>query len=118
MAVINEATRSICFLIFAPRLKNQIFGSRTYLKIEEKLSITSNRLRLISSSIIIGILWALEHSCLSHFDNTIYPSKEKWEKIISTSLVVIQWDPERDIHLNKQDYRTIQIGLTPLAAKL
>jgi len=65
-----------------------------------------------------GFLWALEHSCLSHFDSRIFPSKEEWEKVKSNSPVVVQWDPERDIHLNKLEYRAIQIGLTPPAAKL
>lgn len=65
-----------------------------------------------------GFLWALEHSCLSHFDSTIYPSKEEWERTKSNSPVVVQWDPERDLHLNKLEYRAIQIGLTPPAAKL
>ncbi len=64
-----------------------------------------------------GFLWALEHSCLSHFDGKIHASHDEWKKIKSTSPVVIQWDPERDIYLNKLDYRAIQIGLTPPAAK-
>jgi hypothetical protein len=65
-----------------------------------------------------GFLWAVEHSCLSHFDSSIHAGYEEWEKLKNTSPVVIQWDPERDIHLNKLEYRAIQIGLTPPAAKL
>ena len=65
-----------------------------------------------------GFLWALENSCLSHFDSSIHPSKEEWKKIKSKSPVIVQWDPERDIRLNKLEYRAIQIGLTPPAAKL
>lgn len=64
-----------------------------------------------------GFQWALEHSCLSHFDSTIHASYEEWRRLKNNSPVVIQWDPERDIHLNKLDHRAIQIGLTPLAAK-
>ncbi|KAA9002456.1 DUF4291 domain-containing protein [Affinibrenneria salicis] len=36
---------------------------------------------------------------------------DEWKKKIQQANVVIQWDPERDIHLNKLPYRTIQIGL-------
>lgn len=35
----------------------------------------------------------------------------EWQSQIKASDVVIQWDPERDIRLNKLDHRTIQIGL-------
>lgn len=65
-----------------------------------------------------GFLWALTHSSLSHFDNTLYRNLEEWEKTKRASPVIIQWDPERDILLNKLNYRTIQIGLTLHAAKL
>jgi hypothetical protein len=65
-----------------------------------------------------GLLWALEHSCLSHFDSSTHADYEEWKKLKNTSPVVIQWDPERDIHLNKLEYRALQIGLTPPAAKL
>ena len=34
-----------------------------------------------------------------------------------TSSVRIQWDPERDIELEKLDYRSIQIGLTGVAVE-
>lgn len=64
-----------------------------------------------------GFLWALEHSCLSHFDKSTYESHEEWKKIKS-SPVVIQWDPERDLLFRKLSCRAIQIGLTPAAVKL
>jgi Domain of unknown function (DUF4291) len=31
--------------------------------------------------------------------------------VASTSDVVVQWDPERDIQLNRMDYRAIQVGI-------
>ena len=65
-----------------------------------------------------GFKWALENTVLSHFDPDIYKTYEDWQKTKENAPVVIQWDPERDIYLNKLDYRTIQIGLTPPAAKL
>jgi len=53
----------------------------------------------------------LGQAVLSHFDPLYHSSQEQWKKELDASDVVIQWDPERDIHLNKLDYRTIQIGL-------
>ena len=65
-----------------------------------------------------GFLWALQNSCLSHYDSNIYQNREDWKRKKNISPVVIQWDPERDLFLNQLDYRSIQIGLTPPAAKL
>jgi hypothetical protein len=59
-----------------------------------------------------GFEWTLEHSCLSHFESKVYQSHEEWLHIKQNSPVRIQWDPERDIQLNKLDYRSIQIGLS------
>ena len=56
-----------------------------------------------------GFEWALAHGCLSHADESI--SKEKWTTKKEASPVRIQWDPERDLLLRPQKYRTIQIGL-------
>lgn len=64
-----------------------------------------------------GFQWALENSCLSHFDPDIHESKEEWENKVKTTPVRIQWDPERDIHLEKLPYRTIQIGLSGIAVE-
>lgn len=56
-----------------------------------------------------GFLWCLKHAVLSkkHSDLSI----EEFIKLKENSPVVIQWDPERDIQLNKLDYRSIQIGI-------
>ncbi len=59
-----------------------------------------------------GFQWALDNSCLSHFDPEFYKSREEWKEKLQISPVRIQWDPERDIHLEKLDYRSIQIGLS------
>lgn len=60
-----------------------------------------------------GFEWALNHSCLSHAD----PSKtvEEWRILKDKSPVRIQWDPERNLLLEPQPYRTIQIGLHKIA---
>ncbi len=59
-----------------------------------------------------GFDWALKHACLSHFDTAFHPSYEAWQAQLAQSPVRVQWDPERDLFLNKLDYRSIQIGLS------
>jgi Domain of unknown function (DUF4291) len=59
-----------------------------------------------------GFDWALEHSCLSHFDSSVHSSTESWQTLLEQSPVRVQWDPERDIVMNKLNYRSIQIGLS------
>lgn len=65
-----------------------------------------------------GFKWAISNSVLSHFVSSEYDNYNDWLTAKETKPVVIQWDPERDIFLNKLNYRSIQIGLTPPAAKL
>ncbi|MFC4056820.1 DUF4291 domain-containing protein [Planomonospora corallina] len=57
-----------------------------------------------------GFEWALAHSCLSHPG----PGTDRtgWAERLRRSPVRIQWDPERDLHLNALPYRSIQIGLS------
>lgn len=62
-----------------------------------------------------GFEWALKHSCLSHRPESM--SAEKWVNVKKSHPVRIQWDPERDIELNKLDYRSIQIGLSGIAVE-
>ncbi len=64
-----------------------------------------------------GFEWALQNSCLSHFDSTIHPSYDTWKKTLKNSPVRIQWDPEKDIFLQPLDYRSIQIGLSGIAVE-
>lgn len=56
-----------------------------------------------------GFEWALEHGCPSHPDPAM--SKGDWAKLKAASPVRIQWDPERDLHLQPLPYRAIQIGI-------
>ncbi|MDE1495135.1 DUF4291 domain-containing protein [Xenorhabdus bovienii] len=58
-----------------------------------------------------GFREILQQGVISHYDPDLFHSQEEWKKEIQQSNVVIQWDPERDIHLNKLERRTIQIGL-------
>jgi len=63
-----------------------------------------------------GFDWALEHSCSSHADPSI--SGEEWSKLKESSPVRIQWDPERNLQLEPQPYRSIQVGLGRAAVDL
>ncbi len=58
-----------------------------------------------------GFHWALEHSCLSHYDRDVHPSRDVWMERVHETPVRIQWDPERDLCHQPLDHRTIQIGL-------
>ncbi|MEW7278186.1 DUF4291 domain-containing protein [Aquimarina sp. 2201CG1-2-11] len=64
-----------------------------------------------------GWEWALKNACLSHFIKDIHITQETWKEALHNSPVRIQWDPEKDIFLNKLDYRSIQVGLTGIAVE-
>lgn len=59
-----------------------------------------------------GFEQALCESCLSHFEAGTYPSHEAWEARKRASPVRVQWDPERDVHLNPLPWRSLQVGLS------
>lgn len=63
-----------------------------------------------------GFEWALENSCPNHPDPGM--SHEEWQHLKEKSPVRIQWDPERDLLLQPQSHRTIQIGLSKEAVRL
>ncbi len=63
-----------------------------------------------------GFAWALAHSCPSHPADGM--SADAWAAQKAASPVRIQWDPERDLHLNPLDHRAIQIGLGGAAVPL
>jgi hypothetical protein len=58
-----------------------------------------------------GFEWALLHSCLSDFDARIHSSRDEWASCKMTAPVTIQWDPGRNLSLDRLERRTIQIGL-------
>lgn len=64
-----------------------------------------------------GFEWALQNSCLSHFDSTIHSSCGTWKETLKNSPVRIQWDPEKNLFLQPLDYRSIQIGLSGIAVE-
>lgn len=61
-----------------------------------------------------GFEWALENSCLSHFDSAVHSSYDTWKEALNNTPVRIQWDPEKDILLQPLNYRSIQIGLSDI----
>jgi len=62
-----------------------------------------------------GFAWALKNSCPSHPEPGM--SQDEWNQIKKNSPVRIQWDPERDLHLQPLSYRSIQIGLSKEAVR-
>lgn len=63
-----------------------------------------------------GFEWALAHSCPSHPDDSM--NKEEWITLKENTPVRIQWDPERNLYLEPQAHRAIQIGLSKQAVEL
>lgn len=60
-----------------------------------------------------GFEWALVHSALSHFVPAVHTSEANWKAEVAASPVRIQWDPERDAHLNPiAEVRSLQVGLS------
>ena len=62
-----------------------------------------------------GFEWALKNACLSHPDPSM--TREEWAEFKSRHPVRIQWDPERDLHLQPLPYRSLQMGLEGEAAQ-
>ncbi|PHM36568.1 DUF4291 domain-containing protein [Xenorhabdus innexi] len=58
-----------------------------------------------------GFKEIIQQGVISHYDPKMSVSRDIWKDKVQKSDVVIQWDPERDISLNKLEQRTIQIGL-------
>ena len=58
-----------------------------------------------------GFDWGLERGVLSQFDATVHGSHEAWKRALAEAPVRIQWDPDRDFHLERLERRAVQIGL-------
>jgi hypothetical protein len=63
-----------------------------------------------------GFEWALAHSCPSHPEPST--SYQDWTNLKNASSVRVQWDPERDLHLQPLRYRAIQVGVSGEAVPL
>lgn len=63
-----------------------------------------------------GFLWALRHSCLSHYVAALHEDHGAWKRELRLSPARVQWDPERDLRLRPLPYRSLQLGLSGEAA--
>ncbi|MFI6160654.1 DUF4291 domain-containing protein [Micromonospora haikouensis] len=59
-----------------------------------------------------GFEWALTRACLSHYDRDMHGDKATWSRLLKTSPVRVQWDPERSLRLSALPYRSLQVGLS------
>ena len=62
-----------------------------------------------------GFEEALASASLSHYDDSVYSSPEQWRVRKEASPVRVQWDPERDLHLEPLPWRSLQVGLSGVA---
>ncbi|WP_229868121.1 DUF4291 domain-containing protein [Streptomyces chryseus] len=63
-----------------------------------------------------GFDWALRHACLSHYAPGLHADQAAWKRALRRAPARVQWDPERDVHLNPLPYRSLQLGLAGEAA--
>ncbi|ROZ63214.1 DUF4291 domain-containing protein [Ramlibacter sp. WS9] len=63
-----------------------------------------------------GFEWALAHSCGSHSPAGM--SEDEYAALKQRCPVRVQWDPERDVHLQPLAHRAIQLGLSKEAVRL
>ncbi|MEW1924211.1 DUF4291 domain-containing protein [Streptomyces sp. NPDC088360] len=64
-----------------------------------------------------GFEWALLHACLSHYARGVHASQDAWKRDLRHAPTRVQWDPERDLHLNPLPHRSLQLGLAGDAAR-
>ncbi|MEW2485070.1 DUF4291 domain-containing protein [Streptomyces sp. NPDC048411] len=64
-----------------------------------------------------GFDWALDNAELSHYVRGVHPDRASWQRSLRRSPARVQWDPERDLHLNSLPHRSLQLGLTGEAAR-
>ncbi|MFI1422520.1 DUF4291 domain-containing protein [Streptomyces sp. NPDC020731] len=63
-----------------------------------------------------GFVWALRNACLSHHVPVLHGDATAWKRELRQAPARVQWDPERDLRLNPQPYRSLQLGLAGEAA--
>lgn len=60
---------------------------------------------------------ALRGACLSHYEPGVHADRESWRRSLRAASARVQWDPERDLHLNPLPYRSLQLGLSGPASR-
>jgi hypothetical protein len=64
-----------------------------------------------------GFDWALRNACLSHYERGVHPDRASWQRELKRAPARVQWDPERDLHLQQLPHRSLQLGLAGSAAR-
>ncbi|MFF5334117.1 DUF4291 domain-containing protein [Streptomyces sp. NPDC013181] len=64
-----------------------------------------------------GFDWALAHAELSHYQAGVHPDRATWQRDLRRAPARVQWDPERDLHLNRLPHRSLQLGLAGEASR-
>ncbi|MEU6534127.1 DUF4291 domain-containing protein [Streptomyces sp. NPDC046928] len=64
-----------------------------------------------------GFEWALSQACLSHYERGLHTDQAAWKRQLRRSPARVQWDPERDLHLQPLPHRSLQLGLTGEASR-
>ena len=55
--------------------------------------------------------YLVANAVISTYQEEMHGSREEWKRLIHSSDIRLQWDPERDIHGNPLNYRSLQLGL-------
>lgn len=58
-----------------------------------------------------GFVRILQNACLSSFDGDLYADHAGWKADLAAHPNRVQWDPDKDLHLNPMARRAIQIGI-------
>ncbi|WP_262055992.1 DUF4291 domain-containing protein [Streptomyces sp. STR69] len=64
-----------------------------------------------------GFDWALSHACLSSYVRGLHPDRATWQRQLKRAPTRVQWDPERDLHLQPLPHRSLQLGLSGVAVR-
>jgi hypothetical protein len=63
-----------------------------------------------------GFEWALAHACLAHYEHGLHSTRATWKRELKRAPARVQWDPERDLHVQPLPHRSLQLGLAGEAA--
>jgi len=61
--------------------------------------------------------YALSEAILTTPERHVYPNAAQWRILSDRAKIKVQWDPERDLRSQRLNYRSIQVGITPVLAK-
>ncbi|MFE4409812.1 DUF4291 domain-containing protein [Streptomyces sp. NPDC056821] len=64
-----------------------------------------------------GFEWALRNACLSSYVRGLHSDRSTWQRQLKRAPARVQWDPERDLHLQPLPYRSLQLGLSGEAVR-